>query len=164
MNTTRATLGLMLCIAVSLVLATPAFAGGVVVTGKVVGDNGAEEVPLANVRIDITPLGPVMGKRVAPVDDLVGVATTTPLGKFRIGELSSPSEGTEHVLLKNWRYRINIQAAGHYLFDQEIEVRGRSTALDFVVKSRDYAVLDETGPVGENQTLSKGGAVRKGDG
>ena len=163
MTIARTFLGLMLASALFLI-ATPALAGGPTLEGKVVGTDGEMETPLENVRINITPLGPIKGKKRAPVDDLVGVATTTPLGKFRIGELSSPSKGEEFALMKNWRYRIEIDAAGHYKFDQEIEVKGRAAQLDFVVKSHSYEIVDDTGVVETtNSTIGGNGQVRWGN-
>lgn len=163
MKTQHRLLGLMTAAAL-LLLATPALAGGFQLSGTVVGDNGSELTPLANVRINITPLGPVKGKKTAPVDDLVGVATTTPLGKFKIAVLSSPSEQSEHALLKKWRYHIKIVADGHYIFDQEITVGGKAEVLDFVVKSRDYHVDDDTQYTGGGNegTLGNSGKVVRG--
>ena len=162
MTTSHSLLGLLAAATLSF-FAIPAFAGGPTLAGTVLGDDGAEQVALANVRIDITPLGPIKGKKKAPVDDLVGVSTSTPLGKFRIGELSSPSEGVEYPLLKNWRYKITIVAAGYYEFNQELEVTGKGGDYSFIVKSHDYTIVDTTGgAMGGNETLSTGGKVVRG--
>lgn len=162
MTKTRATLGLMLSIALPLVLATPALAGGGTLTAKVFGTNGVEEVPLEYVKVHVTPIAPLKGKKVAPAADLVGVSITNPTGKFTIGELSSPEEGKEYPLMNNWRYTVKIDAAGYWIFEEEIEVSRKAGALEFILKSKDYNVEDDTGGVQQNTTGKQRGQVRKG--
>jgi hypothetical protein len=162
MFTTRATLGLMLTLALSLVFAVPASAGGLLIKGKVLGTDGQLETPLEYVKVLITPLGPLKGKKVAPAEDLVGVQITNPTGSFTIAELSSPSLGKEFPLLKNWRYAVKIEAAGHYIFAQEIEIKGKAEPLDFLVISREFQVVDDSGGVKQDNRGWAGGQVRSG--
>ncbi len=161
MITTRATLGLMLTLALTLAFAAPAAAGPMTLKGKVIGTDGQQETPLEYVKVYVTPIAPLKGKKEAPASDLVGVQITNPTGTFTIGELSSPSEGKEFPLMRNWRYSVEIEAAAHYRFEGEVEVRRKGDPLEFVLKHHDYEVVDDTGPVQENNTLGQRGIVRK---
>ncbi len=161
MFTPRTILGLVLCISLSFLLAAPAFAGGATLKAKVVGTDGQVETPLEYVKVHITPVAPLKGKKGAPAPDLVGVQITNPTGRFTIAELSSPAEGREYPLMNNWRYAVKIDAAGYWLFEAEIEVSKKAGDLEFVLKSKDYTVQDTTGVISEAMTVQQSGIVRK---
>lgn len=146
----------------SLLIATPALAGGVTLRGKVLGTDGQTEVPLESVRVKLTPLGPMKGKKKAPAVDLVGVGITNPTGTFVVSELTSPETGADFPLMKNWTYLVHIQAAAHSLLDAEITVTRKDEVFEFVVISHDYEIVDDTGGVtGEDNRVGQTGVVRR---
>ncbi|MCO4771498.1 MAG: hypothetical protein KDA24_15810 [Deltaproteobacteria bacterium] len=162
MTTSRLALGGTLALLLSLLFSTAAVAAPVSLKGKVLGTDGQIETPLASVKVTITALGPTKGKKEAPAKDLIGVAITNANGGYSMTELSSPSLGEDFPLLRNWRYAVHVEAPDHWIYDDEFTVGRKGDDLDFVIKNKDFEVIDDSGGVQEDdRPMGIGGSVRR---
>ncbi len=135
--------------------------GGII---KVTQDQSVH--PIAQAQIKLTPLAPNDGSKSdeQPEDasNLRGVDTTNDTGAFQIATLSSDQTFQEYGLLRNWRYELQIQVPGYYIYKGEFPYESGTRSLEITLTEKGSDVEDDTGGVEIMEDGVQVGTVRRG--
>lgn len=122
-------------------------------SGKVLATRSGTAHPISEARVMIVPLLPLKNAKEFREEDpgrLRGLATTQSSGTFEVTTLSSPVTHQEYELLRNWRYRIEIEVPGYYITSAEFDYAGGNNYLEIKIEEKLLDVEDDSGGIGED--------------
>ncbi len=85
--------------------------------------------------------------------NLRGIAVTAPDGTYTFDALFTPWVEEDYPMLKGWRYDVEVDAPGYYVFRTSFVYEGKDPTLDWVLERKANDVIDDTGGVQENTYL-----------
>ncbi len=111
-----------------------------------------ELIPLAQAIVKIRPVAADENSK--KVDEpgelssnLLGIATTNSAGTFGIATLASNQTFVEYPLLRGWKYSINIEAPGYYIYEGEFTYEKGSAYMEIKLEEKMVDVVDGTGVI-----------------
>ncbi len=111
---------------------------------------GDEQAPIPNAQVSIRPLDRSdwrASREPEPAALLRGVGITDETGLFGLAWLRSEETFTDHRLLRRWRYEIEIQVPGYYIFRGTFTYTRGPQALTIRLEVKPADVIDVTGLV-----------------
>ena len=131
-------------------------------------DKDQEVIPVAQAQVLIKPLTvdpEQKGADEQPEDptNLRGVAITNATGTFEVATLSSDQTFQEYGLLRNWKYEIQIQVPGYYIYKGPFSYGKGGMEMSIQLEEKGSDVLDESGVIEIDESAIQTGAIRRGN-
>jgi len=150
-----------------LVIACPSGRSSDAVTGKIQVSKDQELRPVAQAQVRLTPVSPdpeAKGADEQPEDpaNLRGVSITNDTGYFEILSLSSDQTFQEYGLLRNWRYEIQIQVPGYYIYKGNFAYSKGAEPLEITLEEKGADVVDDSGVIEMDEKAIQSGSIRRG--
>jgi len=138
------------------------------IAGRITTIKDGEERPVAQASVKITPTSVDPEKKGAdeqPEDpnNMTGVALTNDTGFFEIASLSSSQTFQEYSLLRNWKYEIQIQVPGYYIYKGPFSYEKGGIELAVQLEQKGADVVDDSGVILIDEKAIQSGAIRRGN-
>ncbi len=156
------------CLALlGLIVACPSGRSSDTISGKIQVNKDQELRPVAQAQVRLTPISPdpeAKGADEQPEDpvNLRGVSITNDTGHFEILSLSSDQTFQEYGLLRNWRYEIQIQVPGYYIYKGNFPYAKGAEALEITLEEKGADVVDDSGVIEMDEKAIQSGSIRRG--
>jgi hypothetical protein len=138
------------------------------ITGKISALRDGEAKPVAQAQVMIRPTSvdpEQKGADEQPEDpvNLRGVAITNDTGFFEIASLSSDQTFQEYGLLRAWKYEIQIQVPGYYIYKGPFAYGKGGIELAIQLEEKGADVIDSSGVIEIDEKAIQSGAIRRGN-
>jgi hypothetical protein len=161
-------ISLIACLALlGLAMACPSGRSSDAISGKIQVKKDQELRPVAQAQVRLSPISPdpeAKGADEQPEDpaNLRGVSITNDTGYFDILSLSSDQTFQEYGLLRNWRYEIQIQVPGYYIYKGNFAYSKGAEALEITLEAKGADVVDDSGVIEMDEKAIQSGSIRRG--
>ena len=137
------------------------------ITGKIMVNKDQELRPVSQAQVRLTPVSPdpeAKGADEQPEDpvNLRGVSITNDTGFFEILSLSSDQTFQEYGLLRNWRYELQIQVPGYYIYKGNFSYANGAEELTITLQEKGADVADDSGVIELDEKAIQSGSIRRG--
>jgi hypothetical protein len=137
------------------------------ISGKIMVNKDQELRPVSQAQVRLTPISPdpeAKGADEQPEDptNLRGVSITNDTGFFEILSLSSDQTFQEYGLLRNWRYELQIQVPGYYIYRGNFPYAKGAEELTITLQEKGADVIDDSGVIEMDEKAIQSGSIRRG--